>query len=99
MSDAVKAPLEMFYHWEATTPEQVFLRQPVDQQWREYTWSEVADRVRRLANFIRAQDFPQGSSIALFSANCADWFMVDLAIMLSGPGPGCRCHPIYSGAQ
>ena len=84
MPEAVKAPLEMFYHWEATTPEQVFLRQPVNQQWREYTWSEVADRVRRLAGFIRAQDFPPGSSIALFSANCADWFVVDLAIMLSG---------------
>ena len=83
-SEVVKAPLEMFYHWEATTPEQVFLRQPVDQQWREYTWLEVADRVRRLAAFIRAQGFPAGSSIALFSANCADWFVVDLAIMLSG---------------
>lgn len=84
MSETVKSPLEMFYHWEATTPEQVFLRQPVDQQWREYTWSEVAARVRRLAGFIRNQNFPPGSSIAIFAANCADWFVVDLAIMLSG---------------
>ena len=49
MPEDVKIPLEMFYHWEATTPEQVFLRQPANLQWREYTWAEVADRVRRLA--------------------------------------------------
>ena len=84
MPDAIKVPLEMFYHWEATTPEQVFLRQPSNLQWREYTWAEVADRVRRLASFVRARDFPEGSKIAIFSGNSADWFVVDLAIMLSG---------------
>lgn len=84
MSEALRSPLEMFYHWETSTPQQVFLRQPTNLQWREYTWAEVADRVRRLANFIRAQGFPAGSNIGILSGNSADWIMVDFAIMLSG---------------
>ncbi len=77
-------PLECFYRWEQETPDKVYLRQAQKLQWREYTWREVGDRVRRLASYIREQSYPQGSSICIFAANCADWFVVDLAIMLSG---------------
>jgi long-chain acyl-CoA synthetase len=79
-----KTPLEMFYHWEATTPHQVYLRQPKNLQWTEYTWAQVADAVRCLAGFIRSRNLPAGSRIAIWSANSKDWPIVDLAIMLSG---------------
>jgi long-chain acyl-CoA synthetase len=84
VSESLKTPLEMFYHWEANAADDVFLRQPIARQWREFTWQEVADRVRRLAAFIDARGFAPGSRIAILSSNCADWFMVDLAIMLAG---------------
>ena len=92
-----KTALEMFYRWEAEVPEQVFLRQSLGADgWLEFTWAEVADRVRRLAAFIRSQNFPAGSHIALWSGNTADWPVVDLAIQLSGhvsvplyPGQDC----------
>ena len=84
MSSDLKTPLEMFYHWESTAADQVFLRQPSQLQWREYTWEEVADRVRKLAGFLHRRGFEPGSRIAILAANCADWFMVDLAIMLAG---------------
>lgn len=84
MSKHVITPLECFYRWEQETPDQVFLRQPQNLQWREYRWREVADRVRRLAAFISAQGYPAGSRICIFSSNSADWLVVDLAIMLSG---------------
>ncbi len=45
MNAPVKSPLEMFYHWEQTTPDQVYLRQPTKLEWNEYTWAEVADQV------------------------------------------------------
>ena len=51
MNDAVKSPLEMFYHWEAATPDKVFLRQAAKLQWSEYTWAQVGDQVRRVASF------------------------------------------------
>ncbi|MEH6593499.1 MAG: AMP-binding protein [Halioglobus sp.] len=93
MSEAVKSPLEMFYQWERETPEQVYLRQPSALVWQEYTWRQVADQVRRIANFLRGKDYPQGSRIAIWSANSKDWPIVDLAIMLSGH----ISVPIYPG--
>lgn len=77
-------PLEMLYHWEQAAPDRVYLRQPVKRQWRELTWGEFADRVRRLATFIHKQNYPAGTRIALYGNNCSDWVVVDLAIMLSG---------------
>lgn len=84
MGTALKTPLEMFYQWEQETPNAIFLRQAEKLQWREYTWMEFSQQVRRLAAFIRAQGYPEGSRIAILSSNSVDWFVVDLAIMLSG---------------
>ncbi|NND00842.1 MAG: AMP-binding protein [Gammaproteobacteria bacterium] len=83
----------MFYHWEQATPDKVFLRQPSDLIWTEYTWAEVADRVRRIAGFILSKNYPAGSRIAIWAANSKDWVIVDLAIMLSGH----ISVPIYPG--
>lgn len=84
MSCAAKSPLEMFYRWEKETPDQVYLRQPKALQWREYTWREVGDQVRRIASFLLEQNYPAGSRIAIWSGNSKDWPIVDLAIMLAG---------------
>jgi long-chain acyl-CoA synthetase len=83
----------MFYRWEQETPEQVYLRQPSALEWREYTWREVADQVRRITSFLRGKDYPPGSRIAIWSANSKDWPIVDLAIMLSGH----ISVPVYPG--
>ena len=64
MTTTVKTPLEMFYRWEQETPGKVFLRQPKSLEWREYSWREVADQVRRLASFLRSKNYPQGTRIA-----------------------------------
>ena len=79
MSNAIKTTLEMLYQWESTAAEQVFLRQPKDLQWTEYTWAQAADRARRLATYLSAQDYEPGSRIAVFAKNCADWVVVDYA--------------------
>ena len=93
MSDTVVTPLEMFYRWEQETPDKVYLRQPKNLEWSEYTWREVADKVRRIAAFLQAQDYPAGSRIGIWSSNSMDWPIVDLAIMLSGH----ISVPIYPG--
>lgn len=93
MSAEIRSPLEMFYHWEATTPDKVFLRQPHHLEWTEYTWAEIGQQVRRLATFINGQRLPPGSRIGIWSSNSKDWFVVDLAIMMSGH----ISVPIYPG--
>lgn len=84
MTTTNRSPLEMFYHWEENAPPDIFLRQPKDQEWHEYSWSQFADRVRRLTSFIHSLELPDKSHIAILSSNSADWVTVDLAIMLSG---------------
>ncbi|MGH8453950.1 MAG: AMP-binding protein, partial [Nevskiales bacterium] len=79
-----KAPLDMLWHWEKTRPNKVYLRQPVNGVWHEYSFAQVADQVRRIAAAIKAMNFPAGSHIAIAGRNCAHWFMADWAIALAG---------------
>lgn len=80
----LKMPLEMLYHWEATQPTTVYLRQPINGKFQEYTWADTANLVRRVAAALKAMDLPRGSNIAILSKNCAEWFITDLAIMMAG---------------
>lgn len=79
-----KAPLDMLWHWEKTQPNKVYLRQPVEGVWHEYTFGQVADQVRRIAAAIKAMNFPAGSHIVIAGRNCAHWFMADWAIAMAG---------------
>ncbi|HJV60967.1 MAG TPA: AMP-binding protein [Albitalea sp.] len=61
-----------------------YLHQPLNRQWRTWTWAETLDEVRRMAAALAARDFPPGSRIAILSKNCAHWIMADLAILMAG---------------
>ena len=88
-------PLDRLYFWEKQHPQRVWLRQRRSGQSIELTWSEVADRVRRVARML-AESLPEpGSRIAIHSRNCADWVIVDLAIMMAGH----VSVPLYPGAS
>ena len=85
MTDSyTKTPLEMLYQWEQECPDKVYLRQPVNGVWQEYTWLEVADQVRRMAAAIKAMNFEPGSCIAITGRNTAHWIMADMAICMAG---------------
>jgi long-subunit acyl-CoA synthetase (AMP-forming) len=79
-----KAPLDMLWHWEKARPSRIYLRQPVDGIWHDYSFAQVADQVRRIAAAIKAQNYPAGSHIAIAGRNCAHWFIADLAIAMAG---------------
>ncbi len=76
--------IELFYHWEKKTPDKVFLRQPFGDNFKDFTWREVGQQARRLANYLHSLGLPKGSHIGLVSKNCAEWFICDLAIMMAG---------------
>ena len=78
------SPLEMLYKWEQEKPNEIYLSQPIDGVWHNWTWREVVREARKMATYIRSLDYPDNSRIALLSKNCAHWVMADLAIMMSG---------------
>lgn len=81
---SLKTPIEMLYEHVKNNPEKVYLTQPDNGQIRTYTWKQTDDMVRRVATGLKELGLPKGSHVALFSKNCAEWFIADLAIMLAG---------------
>ncbi len=81
---SAELPIDRFLHWEANHPEQVYLRQRSGGEFIDLSWAEYGDRVRRLARFLTEQCPEPGSRVAIYAKNCADWFIADMAIMLSG---------------
>jgi long-subunit acyl-CoA synthetase (AMP-forming) len=76
--------LDNFYHWEATQADNVFLKQPQNDDWIEYSWGKVGNQVRRIATALQAMGLPKQSNIGIVSKNCAHWIMNDLGIMMAG---------------
>lgn len=76
--------VDNLYHWEKERPHQVYLRQPFGDSFRDYTWKEVGDQVRRVSAYLRSLNLPPQSNIGLVSKNCAEWIIADLAIMMAG---------------
>jgi len=84
-------PLEAFSHWVDTTPSKTFLRQPINRVFKEYTFQEADQEIRKIASALKAMGLSKGSHVALLSKNCAHWIMADLAIMMAE----CISIPIY----
>lgn len=80
----IRTPLATLYKWEKEQPERLFLRQPIDGKWMNYNWARVGDEVRRMAAWLKAQDYEPGSRIAILSKNCVHWILSDLAIWMAG---------------
>jgi long-chain acyl-CoA synthetase len=80
----LKTPLQKLYEWEQNTPNKVFMRQPFQGQWHDFTWKDAALEVRKLAAALQQYNLPPKSKVALVSKNCAHWLIADLAIMMAG---------------
>jgi long-subunit acyl-CoA synthetase (AMP-forming) len=78
-----KALIQYFYEREKTSPDNPFLNQPFGDNWEMYTWGQVGQMARKVANYILQQGLPKGSKIGLVSKNCREWVITDLAIMMA----------------
>lgn len=80
----MKSPIEMLEHWVATQGDKVYLKQPINGQYKEFTWKDVYDQVQQLAGGLRHLGLVPGDKIAILSKNCAEWFITDLTLMYAG---------------
>ena len=81
---ADKTFLEYFYHWEATKPDEVYMRQPFGDTFKDFTWKEAGQQMRTMAGYLKGLNLPAKSNIGLVSKNCAEWIIADLAILHAG---------------
>ncbi len=77
-------PLEKLYHWEKNTPNNIYLHQPINGIYQEYSWLQVGIEVRKMAAYLASLQLPKESKIGILSKNCAHWIIADLAIMMAG---------------
>ena len=76
--------IEHFYHWESTTPDNTFLRQPEGNSWKTLTFAEAGQEARKMSTALDGLGLQKGDHVAIFSKNCYHWIIADLAIMMSG---------------
>ncbi len=80
-----KLVLDDVYHWEQSTPDRLWMTQPIGNgEVETYTWAEAMDQVRRMAAHLKSLNLPPGSHIGLISKNCAHFIFADLAIWMAG---------------
>lgn len=75
-------PNEMILKWAEERPDDIYLKQIIDRQFVEYTFSEVADKALKLVSALNGLGLKPRDKVALISKNCAEWFICDLAMML-----------------
>ncbi|HEU0032640.1 MAG TPA: AMP-binding protein [Kofleriaceae bacterium] len=81
----METQLDAVYRHERELADRIWLTQPMgDGGIRDLTWREAMSEVRGIAGYLRSLDLPTRSSIAIFSKNCAWWYLTDLAIWMAG---------------
>lgn len=86
-------PLDAFQTGVERLGERVYLRQPINGKYIEYSWNETARQARNVAYQLTQMGVNAGDKVAIWSKNCAEWIVADLAIMLVG----AVSVPLYPG--
>ena len=69
-----------------------FLTRKEDKQWRDYTWSDIYERARRLRTGLIHLGITSGDRIAILAENSPEWVIVDQAVL----GMGGVVVPLYT---
>ena len=72
-----------FYQAEKQNPKKIFLQWLNPSNKKTYTWEETKINIFKLSKIIK-KNITQGDRCLLVSENRPEWFIADLAIMLSG---------------
>jgi len=86
--------VHVLFDTERRKPRSVALREKVDGRWREITWREYADEVRRVARGLIRLGIQPGQSVCIVGWNSPEWLIADLAVMAVGAVPA----PLYANA-
>lgn len=76
--------VDKIYELKSRLPNEVFLRQPYGDNWKEFTYDEVVTEALRLVSAMKASGLKKGDKIGIYSKNCYHWIVSEIAIMLGG---------------
>ncbi len=84
-------PQTRFLQATRSRSKEIFLSQPYQRNWHDYTWLETKEQIMSMAAYLQSLGLQPGDKVAIISKNCAHWIMSDLAIMMAG----CVSVPLY----
>jgi long-subunit acyl-CoA synthetase (AMP-forming) len=76
--------VDKFYEAHANIPNEVFLKQPYGDLWEEFTYDDVMKEALRLVSGMKSIGLKKGDKIGIYSKNCYQWVISEIAIMLGG---------------
>ena len=91
-------PLAAFLTAVQQQPNKPYLRQPRNGVYHDYSWAKVAQMAKSMAFQLRKLGIQPGDKVAIWSKNCAEWIISDLAIMMAG-GVSVPLYPGQSKAN
>ena len=84
MSNQYPTIIDQFCKFETEQPNALFLAEPVQGVYRNFTWAEAGKEIRSIAAYLQNAGLNKGDKVAILSKNCAHWIMCDLAIGMAG---------------
>jgi feruloyl-CoA synthase len=88
--------IDSLEHWAETAPDRLFLAQRgADGEWRQLTYGQTRDQVRRVASGLSARNLSAERPIAILSGNSIEHALLALAAMYAGI-PYAPVSPAYS---
>lgn len=92
MISTYQSNLENFYYWALKRPNEVFLKQPVGDDYIDFTYEESKNQVNKLAAFLKEKVQLGPKHVGILSKNSAYWILADLAISSAA----CVSVPFYA---
>ncbi len=83
--------IDCFCKYEIEKPDAIFLSEPVNGVYQEFSWKSAGAEIRKMAAVLEQKGLKKGDKVAILSKNCAFWVMADLAILMAG----CVPVPLY----
>lgn len=76
--------VDKIYELKSTHKNEIFLRQPHGNTWDEFTYDEIITEALRLVTAMKEAGLEKGDKVGIYSKNCYQWILTELAIMLGG---------------
>ena len=76
--------VDKIYELQSTLPNEIFLRQPIGDEWEELTYDEVITEALQLVTGMKSIGLKKGDHVGIYSKNCHQWLIAEIAIMLGG---------------
>jgi len=64
--------------------DRVMMKRKVGDAWKEISWNEFYDKVKKLGLAMISSGISPGDRVAIFSPNSPEWQMVDMAVVSIG---------------